>query len=90
MYNKTFNLLATAGVERYIKLWSQFPQEIFRGSDMQTTESSTEIVHEDDTVIRKRDIYIRREVSEIIWYQRLHAFLVCSCRTNPCSDGSRF
>ena len=66
-YNKTFNLLASSGVEKIIKLWSKFNQELFpRSRPLDVTierttgspSSGSEDRNEDGR--SKRDIYIER------------------------------
>ena len=66
-YNKSFNLLASSGVEKIVKLWSKFNQELFprsRPLDVtieKTTGSSASGSEESNEDRRsKRDIYIER------------------------------
>ena len=66
-YNKSFNLLASSGVEKIIKLWSKFNQELFpRSRPLDVTIEKTTGSPSSDSVDRnadgrsKRDIYIER------------------------------
>ena len=66
-YNKSFNLLASSGVEKIIKLWSKFNQELFpRSRPLDVTIEKTTGSPSSDSEDRnedgrsKRDIYIER------------------------------
>lgn len=66
-YNKSLNLLASSGVEKIIKLWSKFNQELFPRSrpldvTIEKTTGSPPSGSEDrnDDGRSKRDIYIER------------------------------
>ena len=69
-YNKTFNLLASSGVEKIVKLWSKFNQELFprsrpldvtieRATDS-TSSSSGDLQDGTEDGRSKRDIYIEQ------------------------------
>ena len=66
-YNKSFNLLASSGVEKIVKLWSKFNQELFPRSrpldvTIEKTSGSPSSGSEESNEDRrsKRDIYIER------------------------------
>ena len=66
-YNKSFNLLASSGVEKIVKLWSKFNQELFPRSrpldvTIEKTTGSPSSGSEESNEDRrsKRDIYIER------------------------------
>lgn len=66
-YNKTFNLLASSGVEKIIKLWSKFNQELFPRSrpldvtiEKATGSPSSDQEDRNEDGRSKRDIYIER------------------------------
>ena len=40
VYNKSLNILASSGVEKVIKVWSEFDQELFPNSSIESTKSN--------------------------------------------------
>ena len=61
VYNKAFNILASSGVEKTIRIWSQFNQLPFPNSKIEETKSrNTENTEGDSSDISKRQQYIRQ------------------------------